>query len=173
MVTAYGSNQKYDKKKIEFAETKISKAATIDKYLHEEPLIFPAYKNLCLLRAVDATYYIQEKEYLPAFLLAWMSIEMTIYRIWYSHLRDNHYSKGKTDDLARWNIDIIIEVLYLNQCDSKFTELKTELDSLRKTRNNLLHGNTFEITESEAKRCIDAALAFLPIKQDILTLLDY
>lgn len=173
MVKDYKTEKKYDKNKIDLAESKISKAATIDKYLHEEPLILPAYKNLSLLRAVNATYYIEEKANLPAFLLAWMSIEMTIYRIWYSHLRENHYSKEKTDELARWTVDTIIEVLFLNKCDAKFIELKAELDSLKNIRNHLLHGKTFEISEAEAKRCVDVALMLIPIKQDIATHLDY
>jgi hypothetical protein len=168
---AFQTNKKYDKKTIEFAQSALSKAATIDKYLHEEPVTLPAYRNLCMLRAIDATCYFQEGTYLPAFLFAWMSIEMTTYRIFYSHLKEKEYSKGKIEELSRWNTDVIIEVLFLDRCDEKFVELKPELDALRKIRNHLIHGNIFEISENEAKRCINVALAINPIKQDLETIL--
>ena len=128
---------------------------TLDKEIHDEPLLLPAYKNLCLLRAVEAAYYIQEEQNLTAFVMAWMSIEMTIYRIWYAHLKDNSYSKGKMDSLKKWKIDNIIELLYLCKCDLEFVRL----------RNDLLHGTTFEISEGHSRRCIDVALQLIPIKQ--------
>jgi hypothetical protein len=166
MIKAYGVNKKYDQRAIQIAQSKVSKAATIDKFLHEEPLVMPAYKNLCLLRAVEATYFTQLSAYLSAFLIAWMSIEMSIYRIFYLHLKENKYSKRKIEDLQRWNIDTIIEVLYLNKCDPEFSKQKDNIDALRKLRNHLIHGDIFEVTEGEAKRCIDVALAFTQIKEN-------
>ena len=141
MVEAYEKNRVYNFNELRMAHDKISKAASIDKCLHEEPLIFPAYKNMCLLRAVEATYFSQTKAFLPAFLTAWMSIEMSTYRIFYQHLKENNYSKGKIDELQRWNIDTIIEVLFLNNCDEQFVKQKENLDMLRKLRNHLIHGD--------------------------------
>jgi hypothetical protein len=167
MVIQYQTDKKYDKNKLRIAQDKISNAATIDKFLHEEPLAMPAYRNLCLFRAVEATYYEQISAYLPAFLVAWMSVEMSVYRIFYSHLKENQYSKSKIDDLLRWNIDTIAEVLYLNKCDPQFVEWKDELDALRRLRNRLMHGDDFDLSERDTKRCIDLALRLTFMKQDL------
>jgi tetratricopeptide (TPR) repeat protein len=167
MINAYEKNKKYNFEELRMAHDKISKAASIDKCLHEEPLIFPAYKNMCLLRAVEATYFAQTKAFLTAFLTAWMSIEMSTYRIFYQHLKEKNYPKGKIDELQRWNIDTIIEVLFLNNCDELFVKQKGNLDMLRKLRNHLIHGDIFEITEGHAKTCIDVALSFIKIKNEI------
>jgi hypothetical protein len=167
MVGAYEKNLMYNFDTLRKAHDKISKAASIDKYLHEEPLIFPAYKNMCLLRAVEATYFTQINAYLPAFLTAWMSIEMSTYRIFYQHLKEKKYSRGKIAELQRWNIDTIIEVLFLNNCSDQFVQQKDKLDMLRKLRNHLIHGDIFEITEGHAKTCIDVALSFIKIKNEV------
>jgi len=161
----YNSNKQWDRQRIDYAWKQISKAAVLDKEIHDEPLLLPAYKNLCFLRAVEATYYIQEKQIMTAFVMAWMSIEMTIYRIWYTHLKENTYSKGKMNSLKKWKIDTIIELLFLCKCDQEFVKLKDDLDTLKGLRNDLLHGTIFEITEGHAKRCVDVALQLIPIKQ--------
>jgi hypothetical protein len=165
LVEAYKTNSEYDKSKIELAFAKISKAAEIDKYLHGEPLLLPAYKNLCLLRAVEATYYVKNNELFMGFILGWMSIEMTIYRIWYSHLKENSYTNGKIDELEQWNIDKIVETLYLSKCDPHFNSLKEQIEMLQGIRNKLLHGKIFEVTDGNTRQCINVALSLLPIKQ--------
>jgi hypothetical protein len=164
LLIASVQNKKYSKKKIQFAHDIISKAATVDKSLTEEPLSLPSYRNLCFFKAIEAEYYHQNNAHLAAFLIAWMSIEMSVYRLFYTHLKENKYSENKIADLLRWNIDTIIELLYMNKCDKDFVNLKNELDSLRKLRNHLIHGTVFDVSKDDAKRCIDTAEALTLIK---------
>lgn len=158
----YKENKKFDREKIESALKPISKAAAIDKCLFDEPHVFPAYKNLCLLRAVEAAYYLEEKHVETAFIMAWISIEMTIYRLWHILMIDNSCN----EDLSRWNVDTVMEVLFLSKFDETFQKLKPELDSLKGLRNDLIHGEVVEITNGQAERCIDIAWEMMQIKKD-------
>jgi len=156
--------QLYDREKILIAQKVIAKAASINKNIEEKPQFQPIYKNLCFLRVVEAEYYAQNKAYLPAFLMACMSIEMSIYRIFYQHLKEKHYEKGSL--LRLNNLDNIIEILFLNKCDPELVKSKAELTALKGLRNDLIHGDVFEISKGEAKCCIDLAYAFTLIKVD-------
>ncbi|MCW4018675.1 MAG: hypothetical protein NWF00_08390 [Candidatus Bathyarchaeota archaeon] len=158
------SKGNYDKSKILIAQNKISKAATIDKVLNENFLILSTYKNLCLSRVVEAEYYAQIKAYLPAFLVAWLSIEMSIRRIYYQHLKEKQYGKDKLFSLK--SLDLITEILYLNKCDSKFVNSKEVLESLYGLRNQLIHGTIFEVSEGQAKNCIELAYTFTLVKEE-------
>jgi hypothetical protein len=97
-----------------------------------------------------------------AFIMAWISIEMTIYRLWYILMIDNSCN----EDLSRWNVDTVMEVLFLSKIDETFQKLKPELDTLKSLRNNLIHGEVVEITSGQAERCIDIAWEMMPIKKD-------
>jgi hypothetical protein len=161
----YSKKEKLCKERIEESWKLISKAAIIDRILFDKPMQFPAYKNLCLLRAVEAAYYLEEKHCLPAFLLSWMSIEMSLHRIWQITLEEIGYFKSKIESFERWNIDTVIETLFMSKCDPEFLKLKTPLDILRGHRNDLLHGRIFDITIGTARFSIQTAFNLIPIKQ--------
>jgi len=72
------SSRSYDKEKWEHARQLIFRAFDFDKKVSKDCYKFPAYKNLCYLRAVEASFYLQQNDSFAAFLLAWMSIEMTL-----------------------------------------------------------------------------------------------
>ena len=165
LLANYRANKQWDRKRLEFAWKQISKAATLDKEIHDEPLLLPAYENLCFLRAVEAAYYVQNEQNLTAFVMAWMSIEMTIYRIWYAYLKENDYSKTKRDKLKGWKLSSIIELLFLSKCNPDFMKIKNDLDTLKGLRDDLLHGKSFEIPEGQTRRCIEVALDIVNIKQ--------
>jgi hypothetical protein len=165
LINEYNKGVKISKERLAVARKQIYDATIIDRHLHEDPRLLPAYKNLCLLRIVEAITYLNEREAFTAFLLAWMPIEMTICRIWYKLSKENYEGKGKIDALERWNIDTVIEVLFINKIDPEFCKLKPELDSLKGFRNDLLHGRMLEITEGQARHSIEVAQKLIPIKQ--------
>ena len=165
LIGEYKKGVKISKERLAVARKQIYDATIIDRHLHQDPRLLPAYKNLCLLRIVEAISYLNEKETFTAFVLSWMSIEMTLYRIWYKLSKENYEGKSKIDSLERWNIDTIIEVLYINKIDPEFCALKPELDSLKGFRNDLLHGRMLEITEGQARHSIEVAQRLIPIKQ--------
>ena len=126
---------------------------------------FPLTRIFVCLELVEAAYYLEEKHFLPSFLLSWMSIEMTLNRIWHTTLAEMGYGKSRIKSLERWNIDTIIEALYMSKCDPEFLKLKTALDILRGNRNDLLHGRIYEVTYGTARFSIQTAFALIPIKQ--------
>ena len=163
------------KQKWEFARQLIFRAFEFDKRVSKDCYKFPAYKNLCFLRAVEANYYLQQNDSFAAFVLAWMSIEMTLYRIWRQYLQ----LKGskKIDELSRWDSDAIIEMLYIANIDNDLPNtkrdieglksLKPHLDTLRGERNHLLHGDKDNPTDGQAKHCAEIALAMVPLFQSL------
>jgi hypothetical protein len=106
---------------------------------------------------MEAGIYLRNKETFTAFVLAWMSIEMSIYRIWYKFLKNLHSSKEKIDSLMKWRFESIAEACYLAKVDPEFMPLKPDLDTLRGIRNCLLHGDIIQVTTGHAARCIEIA----------------
>lgn len=144
----------------------IFKAWEIDQNIHEDPRLLPAYKNICYIRAVEAVYYFDQGDSFTAFILGWISIEMSIYRIWYKLLTETFPgSKEKIDSLMKWTVDPILETLFLSKIDNRFMKLKSDVDMLRGFRNDLIHGRIADITRGTARRCIDIAHQIIPIKQ--------
>ena len=163
----------YRKKQVKINKTRlvqgkmlVFRAWGIDQCLHEDPRLLPAYKNLCYIRAVEAISYFDEGDYFAAFILGWISIEMSIYRIWYKFLRETFTgSKGKVDDLMRWTVDPVTEALSLSKVDPLFVNLKSDLDRLKGFRNGLIHGSIADVTKGTARDCITIAHKIIPIKQ--------
>lgn len=156
-----------DKGKLDLARKLIFKAFEFDKKVAENWYTYPAYKNLCYLRDIEAIYYYNQNEDFAAFVLGWMSIEMTVRRIWFQFIKNKipNVSKGKIESLMRWDIDSIIETLFLGKVDEAFKQIKSHLDTLRGIRNNLLHGKIDNPTHGNAKLCVDVAYKLIPILQ--------
>lgn len=165
----------YDREKWDHARQLIFKAFDFDKKVSKDCYKFPAYKNLSFLRAVEASYYLQQNDPFTAFVLAWVSIEMTLYRIWRQYLQLKN--SNKIDDLSRWNSDAIIEMLYIGNVENDLTAtkkdfealkaLKPRLDTLKGVRNHLLHGENDNPTNGEARSCTEIALKIVPFFQSL------
>jgi len=149
------------------ARSLIFKAYRYDKKVHKDWRTQPAYKNLCYLHAIEAIYYSTQREPFTAFVLGWLSIEMSLLRIWFQFLRTK--SSMRIKELMRWNSDYIIETLFLGEVDEKYKKAKNSLDTLRGTRNKLLHGDIEKPTWGNVRLCIDTALALTPILQVAIT----
>lgn len=120
----------------------------------------PAYKNLCFLRTIEAISYYQMKDLFTAFVLAWMSIEMSLYRIWFQYTKKQ--STIRRDNLMEWNVEYIIESLCLNGIEA-LKKIKKDIDTLKGTRNRLIHGKIDNPTSGEVRRCINIAMKLIPI----------
>lgn len=151
------------KDRLERGRSLIFKAYRYDKKVHEDWRTKPAYKNLCYLRAIEAVYYYTKKELFAAFVLGWLSIEMSLYRIWFQFITDK--TSMRMRDLMRWNSDYIIETLFLGEADEDFRSMKNSLDTLKGIRNKLLHGDIDNPTLGNVELCIDVALKLIPILQ--------
>lgn len=119
--------------------------------------LMPAYRNLSLILIWEAKIFYDKKEFFPSFLMAWISVELNLMRIWFKTLVERNYSNTKMKWLGRLDIGIIVETLYLI---GKLTnEEKNNLDSLRGRRNDMIHATGVTPTEGETKRVMK--LAFL------------
>lgn len=164
-----------NKANLDLARTLVFQAFAFDKKVAKDWYQYPAYKNLCFLRVMEAVYYHNEKDTFAAFVLGWMSVEMTIYRIWHQLLTLRGASG--TDDLMRWNSDSIIKVLSISEVSEKlkrtradlevFRTVKSDLDTLKGIRNRLLHGDIDNPTPGDSTCCIDTALRLVPLFQSV------
>lgn len=168
-------NKSVNKGRLDLARRLIFEAYAFDKKVSADWYTYPAYKNLSFLRAMEAIYYNEQKDSFAAFVLGWMSIEMTLYRIWHQFLTLK--SASRIDELMRWNPDTIIEVLSLAEVDEtlkntkadldKLKSLRTSLRDLRVTRNRLLHGEIDNPTFGQFNLCIQTALKLVPLFQSV------
>ncbi|MCK4481736.1 hypothetical protein KAU55_00810 [Candidatus Bathyarchaeota archaeon] len=119
--------------------------------------LMPAYRNLSLILIWEAKIFYDKKEFFPSFLMAWISIELNLMRMWFKTLVERSYSNTKMKWLGRLDIGIIVETLYLI---GKLTiEEKNDIDSLRGRRNDIIHATGATPTEGEITRVMN--LAFL------------
>ncbi|TFH16154.1 hypothetical protein E4H04_07090 [Candidatus Bathyarchaeota archaeon] len=159
----YHNTQQMDFTKLKKARELIFKAYNIDKEISDVWRDLPAYKNLCYLRALEAIRYYNLKEAVTAFILSWISIEMSLYRIWYQYLVKNGESNTSINKkYIRWDPEFIIQTLYLSNF-MPFKELKNDLDTMRGIRNQLFHGEIDNPTIGQAKRCLETALKMVAV----------
>jgi len=159
----YDQGKGINKDRLERGRSIIFKAYRYDRKVHEDWRTKPAYKNLCYLRAIEAVYYYTQKEFFTSFVLGWLSIEMSLYRIWFQFVTNK--TTMKIRELMRWDSDHIIETLFLGGVDEDYKIIKNRLDILRGIRNRLLHGEIDNPTLGNVKLCIDTALKLVPILQ--------
>jgi len=124
--------------------------------LHQAALM-PAYRNLSLILIWEARIFYDKKEYFPSFLMAWISVELSLVRLWFKILVEREYSNTKMKWLGRLDTAIIIEALYLT--DKLTEEEKTDIDNLRGRRNDIIHATGATPTEGETNRVIGLALS--------------
>jgi hypothetical protein len=124
--------------------------------LHQAVLM-PAYRNLSLILIWEARIFYDKTEFFSSFLMAWISVELSLMRIWFKALVKRGYSNTKISWLGRLDIGIVIEALYLL---AKLTDQeKTDIDCLRGRRNDVIHATGATPTEGETRRIIDLALS--------------
>lgn len=132
-------------------------AVEIDRFLHDDPHLLPVYKTLCVLRNMEAVSYLERKEVFTAFVLGWLSIEMSVYRLWYRYISKTYESikhRKKLQSFMKWDVERVMEILFMSDPDPEYVKIKPQLDCMRGIRNNLLHGELASPTEGHTKTCI-------------------
>ena len=163
ILNLYNKGKGIDKRLLEKGRLFIFKAFRYDLKVHDDWRIKPAYKDLCYVRAIEAMYYYHTNELFTAFVLGWMSIEMSLYRIWFQFIPKE--TKARMDELMSWSTEYVIETLFLSDVHNTFKNIKKDLDTLKGTRNHLLHGEIEKPTIGEVRRCINTAMKLLSILQ--------
>lgn len=148
---------------------KIAKEYTFRAFVFDVPkkkllykgVLMPAFKNLVLIRNIESEHFLNRKEHFTSFILGWISIEMSLLRIWSKFLEKLGYGEGKREDMIRWDIKLIMEILSMaNVIQPK---IKSILDTLRETRNRLVHGTQLDPTEGQIRSCINVGRLLIPI----------
>lgn len=168
------ARKNFSKDDLDLARKFISEAYGFDKKVSSNPYEYPAYKNLCYLRTIEACFYYSQTDLFIAFVLAWMSIEMTITRIWNKFLSLKSVNGKPLEDLK---ISSIIKILGDSVIDDKLKmakkdlkEFKNEvgnLNNLRRVRKQLLHGYTDNPSTEQTEQCIETALKLHELFQSI------
>jgi len=156
-----------DPGRIDEARMQIFEACNFDKKVSLGWPAAPAYKNLCFLRNVEAYFRYSKGDFLGAFVLGWISIEMTLHRIWFQYLQKNSSSILNEQVLCKklmsWSVQDISEVLFKTQIiDSK---VRKSLSDLRTIRNKLVHGEINDPTKKNAEECVIVGYNLIPILQ--------
>lgn len=128
-----------------------------------EGALKPPFKNLVLIRNLEAELFLRKKDFFTAYVLAWISVEMSLTRIWLQFLKNQKRGKKKRKWFADWDIAFVIEALFMLGIINP--ELKNDLDCLRQLRNDVIHGTLAYPEEGQISRCIKLGRALIPILQ--------
>ena len=117
-----------------------------------EGALAPAFKNFILIRSIESDLFLQKGELFTSFLLGWISIEMSLIRMWLQYLRDKKFSNEKRQSLAKWDISIITEALFMVGILDQ--QIKDDIDCLRGFRNDVVHGILVHPEKGQIERCM-------------------
>jgi hypothetical protein len=173
-ITNYGAvllNEMLAEHKIHKENFAIAKELTFKAFMFDVPkkdllykgVLMPAFKNLVFIRNIESEDFFNRGDLFTSFILGWISVEMSLLRIWSKFLEMMKYSNGKRSDMIRWDIQLIIEILSMAKVIHP--KIKDTLDTLRETRNRLVHGTELEPTKGEVEGCISIGRALIPILQ--------
>lgn len=89
-----------------------------------------------------------------AFISSWIIIERDLYDIWMKKLLSSGITKRNRDDLDRWDLYRVLEILHLDK------EIKEDdyilLKQLQRIRNDVIHDG-YEVTQKQVEDCYDLA----------------
>ena len=117
-----------------------------------EGALAPAFKNLILIRSIESDLFLQRGELFTSFLLGWIAIEMSLIRMWLRYLKDKNFSTSKRESLAKWDISIITETLFMVGLLDQ--NMKNDIDCLRTFRNQVVHGVIIHPEKGQVKKCM-------------------
>jgi len=149
------------------ARKSIFKACDFDKKVGLAWPAAPAYKNLCFLRNIEAYYRYSNKDFIGAFLLGWISIEMTLHRIWFQYLQKT--CSGILNQQSLYNklmtlpFQAMFEILFATKIFDK--KIVKNLENLREIRNKLVHGEINDPDMKNVEDCIGIGHALIPLLQ--------
>ena len=85
---------------------------------------------------------------------------MSLNRILNQYTVNENFSSTFRKDFNRWDIKRVIDTLFLLGI---IKDLKDDLEKLRTTRNNIVHGTQLEPTAEEASMCLKTCDKLIPI----------
>lgn len=128
----------------------------LKKILTASEKIISTDEHIDLLKLLISSYtHFINGDYSQSFITSWTIIERNIYDLWMRKLLSAKISKRIRDDLDRWDLYRVLEILHLDKIipNDEYIELK----SLQGLRNDVIHEG-HEITQRTAEKCFNLAL---------------
>ena len=112
-----------------------------------------------------ASNYVRDGKYKESFLFDWFVIERYLLNKWDLYIGVNSLEENKKKNLKYWDINNVIEVLYLTgKIDQKIYQ---GISTLKKIRNGLYHkGN--EVSKKDAIKCHEISELLIRIETNII-----
>jgi len=123
--------------------------------------LLPAYKNMIYVRNIESELYYNKQLYFISFILGWISVEMSLIRIFCKIMKDQKGEKKIREKLSMWNIQSILDILYALRIITK--NLYVEINSINKERNKLIHGTIINPTPGLTKQVIELGRKLIPL----------
>lgn len=98
--------------------------------------------------------HLDNGDFSQSFIMSWMIIEKNLYDLWRRKLLSTGVSKRIRDDLDRWDVYRVLEVLHLDKIVSE--DDYNDLKNLNRIRNDVIHEG-YEVTEKQSKDCYKIA----------------
>ena len=93
-------------------------------------------------------------EYSQSFIMSWNVLERHLFELWGRKLINSGVTKRIQDDLDRWDVYSVLEILHLDKEISE--DDYQQLRNLQKLRNDVIHEG-YEITQKQAFDCYELA----------------
>lgn len=103
-------------------------------------------------------------EFSQSFIMSWTIIEKNLYDLWLEKLLSARVTKRIRDDLDRWDMYRILEILHLDKIISE--DEYNDLRVLHHNRNDVIHEG-YEVTEKQTEKCYNFASEIITKKTDI------
>ena len=112
-----------------------------------------------------ASNYVRDGKYKESFLFDWFVIERYLLNKWDLYIGVNSLEENKKKNLKYWDINNVIEVLYLTgKIDQKIYQ---GISTLKKIRNGLYHKGT-EVSKKDAIKCHEISELLIRIETNII-----
>lgn len=126
-----------------------------------DAVLLPAYKNLIYVRNIESELYLNKELYFASFILGWISVEMSLIRIFCRIMKQQKGEKKIREKLSMLNIQTILDILYGFKIITK--DLYTEINGIIKERNKLIHGSELKPTPGLTRQVINLGRKLIPL----------
>ncbi len=148
------------------ARTQIS-IGDLENVLRTAENILANDEHVNLLKLLLSSYtQLSNGDNSQSFITSWIIVERHIYGLWMQKLLSARVSKRIRDDLDRWDLYRVLEILHLDKVipDDEYVELR----SLQGLRNDVIHEG-HEITEKLAAKCFGLAMNIVKKRTNLTT----
>lgn len=124
--------------------------------------LLPAFKNIVLVRNIESELHYNKQEYFLSFIIGWISIEMSLVRIWCKIMSDQGGERNIREKLSKWDIQHILDALLMLKVLPK--TLYSQIKGIKEERNKLIHGTLMIPTPGLTDQTIKLGRALIPIQ---------